>query len=93
MTPTDFVILRHLEDGHTCYGRHLARALWPDSLAWDRPVGRKHAAIAGKSMPGNAGRLANRLRERGLVERTESHTKSSRYGITSAGRRALQETP
>ena len=90
LTASNRSILTHLADGHACYGRHLAQALWPDSPAWNR-MSRGWNGTVGKPMPGNAGRLATRMAERGLVARDYGLSGQTHFTITAEGRRRLEE--
>lgn len=88
-------VLQFLADApHDLVAREVAERMWPDSEGWANRS-RRYATAAGGAlgvaMPMKAGVMLGLLRQRGLVD-SEGYA-PTRWSITAAGRRAIEEKP
>ena len=74
--------------GGTTTPRTIARALWPDSPAWNRRTNPRHGSSGamGATMPMNAARLLWALQRQGLATATDNRWTPTPAGRTEATR-------
>lgn len=72
------------------HSKTVAKAIWPDSPGWTRMTGGWNG-YPGKTMAASMGARLWKMQAKGLVQVTYSSTNLPLWGISSHGRRLLQE--
>lgn len=96
LSRTDALIIRYLAVHPRTASRDVARALWPDSPAWQqrtRRYGARAAGAVGGTMPMNAARLLHGLADRGLVVREYKATGQVVWSASLTGVEAAHKVP